>query len=162
MGYSKSLSAIKRVELYLSAMRDGRRITWSHPEPKKLTYAIHQGMYSAKYNNIKPFAELYDTYIVMCKEGRVIAESKKWKPEIIEDTTEKVQLIDEQAITLYDIVSVLLSTKFDVIKFPNATLSDLDIMKLGKWLSKNGFNMIEFSEVLTIERIKNGSSINET
>ena len=162
MGYSKSLAAVKKVELYLAAMSNKvDRHTWAAPDSKKLTYAIHQGMFSAKFNKVVPFDNLYDTYKVRNSGHLVIAEPTIWKPAVVVEV-DSVALIDEKAVSLLDAVNVLINTKFSIIDFIALQLSDIDYIKLGKWANKNGFDMVGTADKLTFVRsTDNGSSINE-
>lgn len=161
MGYSKSIAAIKRVELYLIVLSSKEdRVVWAHPDPKRLTYALHQGMFSAKWNKYKPFENLYDTYEIKTQEGKVTAEPKRWKPERIL-INEQVKMIDENSKSLLDIIHVMLNTKFDTILFTSIEISDADYERLMRWSDKNGYKMHTDMDGLTIKKDKNnGPEIN--
>ena len=168
MGYSNNLSAVTRVEKFLTLMVNAvdESLEWQTVDPNKLAYYIREGISAASfiYKNgtddvrLKEFSLLKSKFIIKIKENRVIAVLRSEMPLAVMSVKKIKSVYLPNVTTLTQIVGAvakyILEEEKEQITIPNANLTNEESVKLERYLSSKSLNVEIGENELVILRDK--------
>lgn len=162
MAYSQSIAAVKRVEKLLLVLLNSNSdedILFASREPAKLAYQLHEALRVCdKFEEYKHFSILKDRYRVRVRSNRVLLERKLKDVIAVKVDNRPLQRMTLDNIDdLLGIVGAATVHKTGEIYFPDALLSDNDLLALHNWAKSNSYFIINHEDGgVTITKIDPG------
>lgn len=135
MGYSLTQVSIDRVKKFLEELIvSNKDVVWQTTEIK-FAYYLREAIQAAKHLGQETYAKLEYKYKIRVRPGLVIAELREGRSAIPQDITTVV----DNVRTLYEIVGAIVEHKGSKMQFPNAELSNEDLIKLSTYANRQNY-----------------------
>ena len=168
MGYSNNLSAVTRVEKFLSLMVNAvdESLEWQTVDPNKLAYYIREGISASSFiyknetddEKLKEFSQLKSKFIIKIKENRVIAVLRSEMPVAVMSVKRIKSVYLPNVTTLTQVVGAvakyIIEENKEQITIPNTNLSNEESVKLERYLSSKNLKVEVGENELVILRDK--------
>ena len=156
MGYSNNLSAVTRVEKFLTLMVNAvdESLEWQTVDPNKLAYYIREGISASSFiykngtdddEKLKEFSQLKSKFIIKIKENRVIAVLRSEMPVAVMSVKKIKSVYLPNVTTLTQVVGAvakyIIEENKEQITIPNTNLSNEESVKLERYLSSKNLKV---------------------
>lgn len=159
MGYSNKLSAITRVEEFLTLMVNAvdESLEWQTVDPSQLAYYIREGISASVFiykngtddERLKEFSQLKSKFIIKIKGNKVIAALRNEMPFAVMSVKRIKSVYLPNVTTLTQIVGAvakyILEENKEQITIPNSSLNQDEFDKLESYLNSKSL-IIEVGE----------------
>lgn len=160
MVYSKSKRAVRRVQLYLDQLVAAEmNITFPDNDPSRLAYRIRDGIKAARlFPDTDRYAKLASKFIIRIQSGGVKCE--------LRDSLEDMKSEMHNVISINDvndplgIIGAAIKHKADILHFPDARYSSLNLAPIQNWANNNGYEIQKTEDHISLikqEPTENGN-----
>ena len=165
MGYSRSRSALDRIRPLLEAIKQqpaGTRLRIPTADPVKLAYAVREGLNVAKELSTESrYHDILEVYKLKTERDAIVFDPRV-KLEYENPIAQMADAFGPLDIPLVsdviEIVGAAIKHKAPCITFPDASLSEHEITKLGKWTSNNGYSITSQSPLTLMKHASREAS----
>lgn len=154
--------AVKRVEKLLQTLVEAETdedVMFATREPARLAYQLHEALrVCEKFPEYKHFAILRDKYKIRVRSSRVLMERRLKSVVAIKVDNRPLQRMTIDGVdNLLGIVGAATVNKVSEIFFPDANLSQNDLLDLYNWARQFGYFVISHDDAgVTITKVDPG------
>lgn len=158
--YSKSKRAVRKVQLYLDQMVAAEmNITFPDNDPTRLAYRIRDGIKAARsFPDSERYAKLSTKFIIRVQSGGVKCELRDDLSDM-KSTMHNVISIEGVSDTL-GIIGAAIKHKADVLNFPDARYSNLNLTPIENWASNNGYAIQKTEDHVSLIKVEHNQNGN--